>query len=129
MSYHPSRSESLCLFALLIGFAACVVLIVSGCTTDQATRSLRSLTVTHTDGSGSFDLVGGWKTSDDVWRGGAGGDLDVHAWSIGWSPFAYLPDPDASATRAALERVLRARETPYVDPCGYICPTCKAPLK
>lgn len=116
---------------IAMGFVLIVVMSIclASCTTDESTRSLRSITITHTDGSGSFDLAGGWKTSNDVWRGGMGGDLDVHAWSIGWSPFAYLPDPDSAATRAALERVLRARETPYVDPCGWECPTCKSPLK
>lgn len=86
-----------------------LTLALASCTSDEATRSLRSVTITHTDASGTFDSSGGWKTSDDVWRGGMGGDLDVHSWSIGWAPFAYLPDPDASATRSALERVLRAR--------------------
>ena len=127
---------------LVLTLAFLVFMLAPSCTTEESTRSLRSLTITRTDGSGSFDLNGGWKTSDDVWRGGMGGDLDVHAWSIGWSPFAYLPDPDSAATRAALERVLRARETPYVetparpiepDPCAVtsterpVCPACKRP--
>lgn len=93
--------------AVLVVIGLCIV--TGSCTTEEATRSARSIELVYGEGSGSFSSRGGWKTSDDVWRGGMGGDLDVHSWSIGWAPFAYLPDPDASATRTALERVLRAR--------------------
>lgn len=109
----PDRIIANVVLVLTLAFLA--FMLAPGCTTDQATRSLRSLTIMRTDGSGSFTSTGGFKTGDDVWRGGMGGDLDVNAWSVSWAPFAYLADPDEHATRAALERVLRARETPYVE--------------
>lgn len=89
--------------------ALAVTACVTSCSTTQATRSARSIHLIYGEGSGSFDSRGGFKTSDDVWRGGMGGDMDVHSWSIGWSPFAYMEDPDVGRTNQLLSNVLRAR--------------------